>query len=374
MSSPTTPQVNLLIPLGVEGNNTSINLTIPIRVIDNITTKPAAWLLYVGFTVCGAKGYLSDKMGNSVDSLITVADLAGCTFTFSPTEPLRLIDPESFNDRTSVGSDKATRDRKFKASLIQRDGGRCVLLEPPQVPDACQLGYTPKEEEETIADIQLVSAEGVHLVPHSKGNAQSTSRRNPVYTLEEAPEITSIDDPRNGLMFDHGLHKAGMPSLWFGFLKVPNTFMRVDDVKIHSHDEAKRGSAPMEIHFHVLNSKLNFHRAYSGPWVPSSLWDFSYGVAATLNWGRQSLKDLADLTRNVYYGDGSDPDCRPRAEDTDDTSDSEDDEPAVKLSLAKSQAYHLVSHLWNASYQESVKRRVAKWVELGETHGSGQSV
>lgn len=201
-------------------------LTIPLDTCTNFAQFPLPWLSYLGFTVCGREGHISNSAN-------------GPKIAYRPTEPTPVItpgiyyyiaggeshfgslgslsppmldplwlDPEAMNDRTSYSSARSACSQNFRRDVINRDL-TCAMTDGPA--DNCQA---------------------CHIILHSRGDQVSPGSfqayPSPKYISNLAdyrevlvdPPLESINDIRNGLLLYIALHRPFGPESQIAFLRV----------------------------------------------------------------------------------------------------------------------------------------------------------
>ncbi|KAF8899541.1 hypothetical protein CPB85DRAFT_1458466 [Mucidula mucida] len=282
-------------------------LHIPCQHILKQTTNVEAWLLYLGFCVCGVSGSLhtATSDGKATGVTLTITNLLQ-----SAEEGVTC--PSASKDRQSVRLPVSP----FSQGCQARDGG-CVLQNTFNSSDS-NLSDSQRAQRK---DLALKSCQVIHLSTHSKGDVDMD-----LISKARAPNaqdyMHKIDDIRNGLTMDASLQAAVMPNYGAAFLHVPNEYMTVEDAVLHDLDNR----AQDEVHRHFLtdevrkspcvfnpvdNGRLWDNKCLRQPedrshWPPPFLWDFLFGVAAIKNWATpESHPALTDERYTVHAKTGN---------------------------------------------------------------------
>ncbi|KAJ7823269.1 hypothetical protein B0H13DRAFT_2125696 [Mycena leptocephala] len=148
---------------------------IPLEELRDLSKRPAKWLRYIGWCLYGAPGtlHLSEDPAS-----LEIPSNAGA-----------VPDTDILADRTSAAE---SRKGKFRKRLLRRDR-RCVFM---------QASHMHKYRMVRRAD-----CDAAHIVPHSKGR-QYIEILEDMHGVRPSDKLQGIDDPRNGLMLSHPLHRS----------------------------------------------------------------------------------------------------------------------------------------------------------------------
>ncbi|KAF8262206.1 hypothetical protein EI94DRAFT_1789091 [Lactarius quietus] len=291
-------------------------LTIADDEVLRLSFRPFKWLRYVMFSICGARGGLSEiPNGPEVNCHSTLLPeklyynpSGGVLFIFEviadlghhipvSTEQCLFVDHAALNDRITT-TDQTPRQRGFTERLVDRDGGCVVTLE---VEDLC---------------------DAAHLIPRSKGDEyidRLVRDRSPRY--EPPPSISEIDAVENGILLRSDLHKL-LGKGCVAFLKTPNYGLEPTDIPRYQLPPARGTDHHITLHQlrkpppnrngldpHSESSHPNSDAAHSSwsnvdvqfqskpaglllPLPPAIILDYIYGVAAYNLWKSTSPKEV----------------------------------------------------------------------------------
>ncbi|KAH8112438.1 hypothetical protein DFH11DRAFT_1607619, partial [Phellopilus nigrolimitatus] len=192
------------------------------------------------------------------------------------------VDPDLITTDSSHSS--TARETGFRDALLTRDGMCPFTSVSPGLCDAA------------------------HLLAHAKGNEyirlMTSMRTKGQLVIEE------IDDPRNGLLVDVGIH-GRMGGGVLGFLPTPIRSLKSNDI----HEGAEPDAYRLTIHAFLENSHsrrcfnhgqaANLRSPLPDNWPPEVIFTTLYASAALKTWGKEDFKArLADITRKDYYPNG----------------------------------------------------------------------
>ncbi|KAF8201960.1 hypothetical protein K438DRAFT_1965412 [Mycena galopus ATCC 62051] len=191
-------------------SNDEFYLEIPLAQISENCLHPVKYLKYLGFAILGVFGDVSlrsrsRKRALSIQSNLTQGTeyqfLHGGEVTKSPVD-LRLVVANVPSVLNHLGGQK--RDGRFKQRLEIRDGQRCVFTGSP-------LNH------------------GHHIIPICKGDSGLKDIRDTrVVSGQHGADVTSIQDPRNGLLVCADIHS--MLASQMAILPTPNPVLATTDI------------------------------------------------------------------------------------------------------------------------------------------------
>ena len=304
-------------------------LDIPTNDAATYSIKLLKWLRYVMSCALGTQGSLvkhpEDGGGPSVN--LESVDTIGLKLNFVPDGQVQLVDLEGLNHLTSsrLSTDSCLG---FDEAVKERDGG-CVIT-----------GRT-------------MFADGVHLLPHSKGSevclfpvrSLNSLLREMQYiaavfrliSSEGEPQIDCIDDVRNGILLALEVHRL-FGQCGVGFLPMSPFFLSVtpgsniipkrvlifalsvDEVlpapsrqnesrhfTPHSFFPASMGRQDRDA-FNQYKSDILYPKElredWPMDWPPAFLWDFIYGIVVSKAYCKYT-SDLSKLSAaEGYYREG----------------------------------------------------------------------
>ncbi|KAJ7492928.1 hypothetical protein B0H11DRAFT_2006665 [Mycena galericulata] len=264
----------------------SFYLEIPISVIQFNSVHPIKYLRFLGWCVIGILGTVkSDRQGSDLANTAPLQDQGRYFYIYNaPDDNAALqyaVDPEILKTRSNTPTvDTAMRNRaaSFKQVLVNRDA-KCVFT--GWADDFC---------------------EGSHIIPFHKGDEwfELIVKNRPRYG-EDVSTLTKVDDPRNGILLDGGIHRMAELKRVV-VLKTPNTVLSVNDIPArHTRNLADNvkypdgqrytaqwleGADPEHLARLPNNSDAAF-RKHTHIHKPSPLLlHYNYGVAAVKWWGQ----------------------------------------------------------------------------------------
>ncbi|KAG9310493.1 hypothetical protein JVU11DRAFT_9638 [Chiua virens] len=269
--SKSPSRVKLLLAIG---NHSEVALSIPLAECTTFSNSPLKWLRFLGFTIYGQQGYLSETEGGA-DLNNYTAQIEPRPYYFVSKSDPRLIDVDAIDDRTMItdSSQFSTGRQDFRRQIIDRDG-TCVL--------------TGDFEHNCTA---------CHLIPHLKGDEYMSKlfdHRGQMYNHGMVP-VVDINDARNGILLYDGFHRP-LDRGDIAFLKTPNFALGVEDVP-YSHQPLPTAHP---------ESRLTLqHPEDMSLWPPAIILDLRYGAAAVQAWGPQAFLDrVRTVAGHSYYGGG----------------------------------------------------------------------
>ncbi|PCH44109.1 hypothetical protein WOLCODRAFT_154146 [Wolfiporia cocos MD-104 SS10] len=285
MTQPLTQNLQLVLlkfQLHQPGNDWITALEIPYDAFPHYSSKPRAWLDYLGYALTGSDGVLSlssetTDCRNACDLDLPVSP--GEVYFFHTSGSVAFIDPHVVTTPSTHSSCSSFLDDDFRRTLIQRDG-RCV--------------FTLSKED---------SCEASHLL---------YIRRLTQIRSGGQLDINSIDDPRNGLLIDVGTHarrKYGKVA----FIPTPIRSLTSSDVA--GAADTAPDSYRLTLHSFTKNARcwrLSVH-GYEAQlrlplpdnWPPEIIFTALYAGWAIKAWGPPGFAELlGKTTDNLYYPDG----------------------------------------------------------------------
>ncbi|KAG7100145.1 hypothetical protein E1B28_001924 [Marasmius oreades] len=188
-----------------DGGNQLV-LRLPLAFIHSVVFCPLKYLAYVAWCICGQKGEIRDAEGNAVDmSTTTISE--GChfqfvssdTITFEHTANPALTQIRSLSSLTSISANYK-RSSKFSKDVSARDGQSVFTIH--------------------------TDGEATHLLPHRLGDDFAD-----IIKTHRLPDFDSIDDIRNGIFLETGLHITRFEKHRCAILYAPNEFLTLEDLK-----------------------------------------------------------------------------------------------------------------------------------------------
>ncbi|KAG7100153.1 hypothetical protein E1B28_001932 [Marasmius oreades] len=200
---PPVPPGFVLFTVWRDGGNQLV-LRLPLSFIHSVVFYPLKYLAYVAWCVCGQKGDIRDAEGNAVDmSTTTISE--GYHFQFVSSELFEhtanpaLTQIRSLRSLTSISANYK-RSSKFSKDVLARDG-KSVF---------------------TVHD----DGEATHLLLRRIGNDFAD-----IIKTHRLPDFDSIDDIRNGIFLETGVHVTHFEKHRCAILYAPNEFLTLDDLK-----------------------------------------------------------------------------------------------------------------------------------------------
>ncbi|KAH8112431.1 hypothetical protein DFH11DRAFT_1879204 [Phellopilus nigrolimitatus] len=273
MSQPSERPILLNLCL-ISSNDWSTALKIPSEILPVFCSKPRKWLDYLGYALTGSDGTLSHSPETPADLCDLDLPIApGEAFFFHTSGSVAYVDPDLMTTDSSHSS--TARETGFWDALLTRDGMCPFTSLSPGLCDAAHY-------------IRLLTS------MRTKGQL----------VIEE------IDDARNGLLVDVGIHKLmGLGSLVF--LQTPIRSLKFSDIHEGAEPDAYR--LTIDVFSEDSNDRqfLNHGKAarlrspLPDDWPPEVIFTTLYASAALRTWGKEDFKSrLAGITRKDYYLNG----------------------------------------------------------------------
>ncbi|KAF8341791.1 hypothetical protein F5887DRAFT_1218252, partial [Amanita rubescens] len=283
MSSPVEVEVaegHVALVL-LQDRNSVFYLEIPLDIINNLCLKPLKYLLYLGWCILGAEGVLAlEPDGDEIDTDEDLDEDVYHYVTYDELDLASIIDPEVIKTRTNVPSETTEMRNDFSTDLLERDVC-CVWT-----------GTDP-----FIGD-------GFHIIPYKRGSEwlQQIIENRPKDD-ENVKELNEINDIRNGVFANSGIHRA-FDRRRAAILKTPNSILQTEDVPPRHLREhiSEKVSYPPRCRYTLQwlvtpnantmssipnNSDATFRKRTPKRDYPSGiLLHYIYGAAAIKNWGR----------------------------------------------------------------------------------------
>ncbi|KAF8345125.1 hypothetical protein F5887DRAFT_1074770 [Amanita rubescens] len=289
--SATTPKVKLRLSFP-NLTRTKLALSIPLDKCVTFAVNPLKWLRFLGFAIYGREGHLSlSKDGPDLGDY--TAPIEARSYFFVSQGGPRLVDVDAADDRTSITSNLAIRQRDFRTKVVGRDG-TCVITD--EIKEYCTA---------------------CHILPHAKGSNYISN----VVHHRGGPDddINDINDIRNGLLLAYHLHVPfGAGNI--AFLKTPNFGLTVDDIPYNPPNAADDEGPASRLTLHhfggfpqlgCLTPKLAPHNSDARQpqdtteWPPAVIVDFFYAAAAMNAWSPKSfIEYVREQSSDVYYPEG----------------------------------------------------------------------
>ncbi|KAJ7925799.1 hypothetical protein B0H13DRAFT_1113789 [Mycena leptocephala] len=272
-------------------------LEIPISVVQSNSVRPIKYLRFLGWCIMGILGAVkSDRAGADLADTALLQDRGTYFYVYdAPNDDAALryaVDPDVIKARSHISASDSSiraRDAAFKESLLRRDASCIFTNKPP------------------------LFCEGTHIIPFHKGDEWFglIVKNRPASPDEDVSTLTTVDDPRNGMLLDSNAHIVA-DSRHVVVLKTPNLVLRVDDVPARhpraltqniKYPDGQRytlqwlhGSAE-ERAVVPNNSDATFKKQSRTPKPSPMLLHYNYGAAAVKWWGHGANSHLGISNR-----------------------------------------------------------------------------